>query len=425
MHGNFLNEIVLVVAAALFGGISLSTLKQPPILGYIMVGIILGPSGMGVIQSRDHVSELSQLGVLLLLFVIGMELNLRSFKKIWGVSTFCAILQITLSVLVTLSLSQIFNWSFHLSLLLGFVISVSSTAIVVKILESQGEYVTDTGQTAIGILIAQDLAIVPMIIMIRSSGASALDGLALVLKLSFAIGLIIILIFYLSQRQRIRLPLFDRIVGETDLIPLVSLMVCFGASLLSGMIGLSEAYGAFLAGLVLGNCHERNMILETVKPIQSTLLMTFCLSIGLLLDVQFVIEYWQNILTLLFVVTVIKTLVNLGALTILRVPFQQAFFISVSLGQIGEFAFLLVSVAQSVKILSPFGEKLIIALTVLSLITSPLWMLITKRYCDPKELSYSIRHFWSLRHLLTRAFKRRKKRLPLTYRPIDQNDDRQ
>jgi monovalent cation:H+ antiporter-2, CPA2 family len=376
-----LTEITLVIVAALAGGLGLARLKQPPILGYILAGIILGPSGLGLIQSREQVGLLAELGVLLLLFVVGMDLSLRTFKKTWFVSTLCTIIQVSASILISAFLAKIFGWSFGLSLLLGFVLSLSSTAVVVKMLESIGEMRTETGQMTIGILIAQDLAIVPMILMLRNLEKPWYD-LALISKLFLSVGLIAALIFYLSRNQRVRLPLTKIIAGDKDLTPLASLTICFAAAAVSGLIGLSAAYGAFLAGLVLGNTHERLIMLETTKPIQSILMMAFFLSIGLLLDTSFIWNHLGIVLALLFVLTIGKTAINITILHFLRLPWSQSFIIGVVLAQLGEFAFLLSTVGHETHIISELDEKLIIALTVLSLALSPLWLTIARRLHD-------------------------------------------
>jgi monovalent cation:H+ antiporter-2, CPA2 family len=373
-----LTEITIVIVAALAGGLGLARLKQPPILGYILAGILLGPSGMGLIQSREQVGLLAELGVLLLLFVVGMDLSLRTFKKVWIVSTLCTVILIAFSVLITALLAKCFGWSFGLSLLLGFVLSLSSTAVVVKMLESIGEMRTETGQLAIGVLIAQDLAIVPMILILRNLEKPWYDP-TLISKIVLSIGLIAGLIVYLSRKQRVRLPLTQIIAGEKDLTPLASLTFCFAAAAISGLIGLSAAYGAFLAGLVLGNTHERLIMLETTKPIQSILMMAFFLSIGLLLDTSFIWEHLGTVIFVLLIVTIGKTAINIGILRFLRLPWSQAFLIGVVLAQLGEFAFLLSTVGHETQIINDFGEKLVIALTVLSLALSPLWLTVARR----------------------------------------------
>ncbi|MDP3372505.1 MAG: cation:proton antiporter [Candidatus Paracaedibacteraceae bacterium] len=378
MHESIgLTQIAIVIAAALAGGLILTRLKQPPILGYIVTGVLLGPSAFKLVANRGPVEVLAELGVLLLLFVVGMELNLRSFKKVWVKATLCTLAQILLTSLITISLSFYFDWTLALSVLIGFVTTLSSTAVVVKMMESMGEMKTETGQLIIGILIAQDLAIAPMILIIQNFGQSWFNA-EIFIKFLFSVGLIIAIITYLSRRQRVRIPLAKIVAGEKELTALASLTFCFIAAALAGKAGLSAPYGAFLAGLILGNTHERLVLIETTKPIQSILIMFFFLSIGLLLDVQFIWDYFQEVITLLFIITVGKTLLNVLILHTLKLPWSKAFMVSALIAQLGEFAFLLTTVAVDADVISPYGEKLIISLTVLSLAISPLWLLFAR-----------------------------------------------
>ena len=390
-----LTEIALVVLAALAGGLVLARLKQPPILGYILAGIFLGPSGLALIDSREQVSSLAELGVLMLLFVIGMELSLRTFKKVWLVATLCALCQIAVALAVTFMLSKVFAWSWGLSMLLGFVVALSSTAAVVKMLESIDELKTEMGQLTIGVLIAQDLAIVPMILILRNMDSQLFD-MGLILKIGGSMGLIAWLITYLSRREMVRLPFIQVISDNKDLKPLVSLTFCFAAAAVSGLIGLSAAYGAFLAGLFLGNTHERLSMLNATKPIQSTLLMIFFLSIGMLLDTNFIWDHLSTVLILLFIITVGKTALNVLILYLLRLSISQAFTIGVILAQLGEFAFLLATVGYETKIINDYGERLIISLTVLSLAFSPVWLTIARRFQALTDTTHSFNQMWKM-----------------------------
>lgn len=397
MHADgHLTEIALVVVGALICGLIFARLKKPPILGYILAGILMGPSGLALIHARDQVASLAELGVLLLLFVIGMELSLRTFKKYWVVSVLAVLGQIAISLGLVAIVGHFFGWSTGLTMLLGFVMALSSTAVVVKMLDNIDETKTDTGQITIGILIAQDLAIVPMILILRNFDRGWFDAV-LITKLVVSIGMLVVLIAYLSRKQRVRLPLTQIIAGARELTPLASLTFCFGAAAISGLIGLSAAYGAFLAGLVLGNTHERLVIIETTKPIQSILLMVFFLSIGLLLDLRFI---WDNLWTVLVLVALItfgKTAINVSIFHVLRLPWSQAFMLGVVLAQLGEFAFLLTTVGHEAKIINSFGEKLIIALTVLSLSFSPFWLAAANRLkilADNRNLSFGTVLYW-------------------------------
>lgn len=379
-----LRTITITIVAALAGGLGFARIKQPPILGYILVGILLGPSGFSVVKSRDSIELLAELGVLLLLFVIGMELSLRAFKKVWPMATLCAFLQILVSLLIVFGAGPLLGWltgqqiSTTVLVLLGFVVALSSTAMVVKMLESIGELKTDIGQFTIGVLIAQDLAIVPMILYLRNTGKSLLD-FSLISKVVVSMGLIVWLIQYLSQKKRVRLPLTQIISGDRDLTPLASLTFCFVAAGISGWLGMSEAYGAFLAGFILGNTREREVLINSTKPVQAILLMAFFFSIGMLFDVDFIYENIYVVLTLLMIVTVAKTGVNILILYFLKLPWSHAFIVGVVLAQLGEFAFVLTGVAVDSGVIGDYWEKRLIAVTVLSIAFSPLWMIIARK----------------------------------------------
>lgn len=398
MHNEmYLIEITLVIVAALGSGLFFVRLGQPPILAYILVGVVLGPSGFEFVQDKELVDKMADLGILLLLFVVGMELNLRTFKKAWVLTTLCTLSQITVGLAIAFGLAPFFGWSTGMSLLLGFVFSLSSTAVVVNMLERIGELRTDTGQFAIGVLIAQDLAIVPMILILSNPQSDTFIDPGLILKLFVSIGMIVALIYYLSQRQRVKIPLAQVISGEKELIPIASLAFCFTAAALSGVIGMSPPYGAFLAGLVLGNTNERLALLEAIMPIQSTLLMMFFLSIGLMFDVSYVLEHWIMVLVLLFAIAIGKTAMNIGILHTLRLPWTQSFLAGVILSQLGEFAFMLAKVGGNAGIIDENGRKLIISLTVLSLAFSPLWLTSARRLkAAVKNGNISFKHLFHL-----------------------------
>lgn len=372
-HTTILTQLALVVLAALIGGLVLARFRQPPILGYILAGVVLGPSGLRLIDSRTEVEILAQLGVLLLLFVVGMELNLRTFKKVWLITTICTLLQMLLSLLICWGASRFFGWSGGMTLLLGFIITLSSTAVVVKTLERIDQHKTEMGQITIGILIAQDLALIPMMLLLQTQTSQRFD-VWLLLKLFLSLCVTIWLINYLSQRRRIRLPLTQMIAGDKELTPIASLTFCFAAAAFSGLFDLSTEYGAFLAGLVLGNTHERNVLIDSTKPIQTILLMIFFLSIGLLMDLQFIYENLSLVLKALFGITTFKIALNLGILLLLRQSFSQAFLISTLLAQLGEFSFLLSNIGLEKKLVTNYENRIIVSVTVLSLALSPFWI---------------------------------------------------
>ncbi len=373
-----LEPLALIALVALLFGLAVSRLRQPAVIGYIAAGVVLGPSVLGLVSNEENVALLAEMGVLLLLFVIGMELSLRSFRRIWKVALATTALQILGALGAMHLFGRILDWPLPATLLLAFVVALSSTAVAIKMLEEVGELRTRTGQIAVGVLIAQDLAVVPMMLTLDVVVSDTLDVIS-VGRIVLSIGLLAALILFLSRRKRINLPVPAVVASHPDLRPLLALAVCFGAATLSGVTGLSPAYGAFLAGLAIGNSNLRQGLVESTQPIQSVLMMVFFLSVGLLIDLRLI---WENILlvlSMLLVVTVMKTVLNVGILRALRLPWTQAIITGVVLAQVGEFSFLLAGIGVRLDIIDSNDFRLVITVTALSLAISPIWLATARR----------------------------------------------
>ena len=374
-----LTGLAIVAVAALVCGMLMYRMKQPPVMGYIVAGALLGPSGLALVQSREFIELLAELGVLMLLFLIGMELSLRAVREVWKIALATTALQIAVGLAAMFGLGALLDWPLPRSLLLGFVVALSSTAVAIKMLEDIGELRTRTGQITVGILVAQDLAIVPMMLIIGSFGGGGGFGLEALVKVVLSVAFLGLLIAYLMRRTRLRLP-FARVVGKSpDLTPLAGLAFCFGAAALSGLLGLSAAYGAFLAGLIIGNSTSRRAMIHYTSPIQAVLLMVFFLSIGLLLDFQYI---WENLGTVVLIVTfvaVFKTALNIGLIRVLGEPWPRAFLSGALLAQLGEFSFVLAALGLGAGVIGDPAYRLIVAITVISLLGSPFWVETSRR----------------------------------------------
>lgn len=373
-----LYSLVVIALAALIIGIVFTKLRQPALVGYILTGLILGPSGAGLIENRESITFLAELGVLLLLFFVGMELSLRGFRAVWLMATLTAALQIAAAVGIMLSASVFLGWSTGTAILLGFVVAVSSTAVVIKLLQDLNILQTRVGQLCVSILIAQDLAIVPMMLIIGTVAGEELRFVEFY-KVGLSIALLVAIVWFLGRRQKVHLPLSSVLAENAELRPLYGLVICFGAALVTALLGLTAAYGAFLAGLLVGNSSARRTIGRSMRPVQSILIMIFFLSIGLLIDLPFV---WANIgevMLIIFCVIVVKTLLNIGILMLLREPWLHAFLSGVLLAQIGEFSFLLGATGRNLELISEDEFKLVVTVTAFSLIASPVWLIAARR----------------------------------------------
>ena len=379
-HGSDITALAVVALGALVCGMLMRRLRQPVVLGYIVAGALMGPSALGLVGNRQHIEILAELGVLMLLFVIGMELSLQGIRAVWRVALFTTLMQITVGLGAMYLLGLALDWPLPLALVLGFVVALSSTAVAIKMLEEIGEKNTRVGQITIGVLIAQDLAVVPMMLIIASfKGEGGGIGLEALVKVALSVAFLGLMIVYLSRRRALRLPFLRSMTRSTDLMSLAGLAFCFGAAAVSGLLGLSAAYGAFIAGLLIGNSTSRTAMIRYSAPVQSILLMLFFLSIGLLIDFVYI---WDNLGTVVVIVTfvaVLKTALNIGLIRLLGETWPRAFLSGVLLAQLGEFSFVLAALGLSIGAIDGSHYRLLVAVTVLSLVGSPIWLEAARR----------------------------------------------
>ena len=387
-----LTAIAIVFSVALLCGLLLMRFKQPAIIGYIVAGVILGPSGFQIIEETEAAKTLAELGVLLLLFLIGMELSLRAFKTVYKLASVIVLVQVVFSILVTSIIGIAMSWDWQQGILLGFVLAVSSTAVTVKVLADRGELRTHFGRITVGILIAQDLAVVAMLLVIEALNPNKQFDLWIIPKTIGAIIFVITIVKFLSKRERIRLPLALRQAfgADREVVPIAALAFCGVCATTSGLIGLSTAFGSFLAGLIVGNSSERQIVLRSTRPIQSVLLVVFFLSVGLLIDVGFFFENLGTLIVVFILATIAKGLINIIAVRIAGQPWEQSVLVGVTLGQIGEFAFVIASVGFTVNAIDSDGYKIAVAVIALSLMLGPAWVVLERRLRAAEDLGIKL-----------------------------------
>jgi CPA2 family monovalent cation:H+ antiporter-2 len=372
-----LTGMAVVGLSALLCGLLMARLRQPAIVGYILAGLLLGPSALGFVADRGQIGGLAELGVLLLLFLIGMELSVRVFMVTWKLALSAVALQVAGSLAAIFLCSLVLGFTPAESVLLGFVVALSSTAVAIKMLEEVGELRTRAGRITVAILIAQDLAFLPMLIVVENMGGGSF-GIWAAFQIFLAVGVLVLLVRWLNGR-RVNLPFARIVMGNIDLSPLTGLVYCFGFGAVFGLVGLSPAYGAFLAGLVVGRSNQREQMLHAVRPVQSVLVMVFFLSVGLLIDLRFIADNLGTVLTLLLIVTLFKTALNIGIMRVMGESWQRASVQGLTLSQVGEFSFLLAATGLSAGAIGEEQSRLVIAVTVLSLSISPLWLTSARR----------------------------------------------
>jgi len=302
------------------------------------------------------------------------------------------LVQVVFSILVTSIIGIAMSWDWQQGILLGFVLAVSSTAVTVKVLADRGELRTHFGRITVGIPIAQDLAVVAMLLVIEALNPNKQFDLWIIPKTIGAIIFVITIVRFLSKRERIRLPLALRQAfgADREVVPIAALAFCGICATTSGLIGLSTAFGSFLAGLIVGNSSERQIVLRSTRPIQSVLLVVFFLSVGLLIDVGFFFDNLGTLIVVFILATIAKGLINIIAVRIAGQPWEQSVLVGVTLGQIGEFAFVIASVGFTVNAIDSEGYKIAVAVIALSLMLGPAWVVLERRLRAAEDLGIKL-----------------------------------
>ena len=380
-HIGDLTGIAVVMAIAVLLGLLFVRLRQPAIVGYIIAGLVLGPTGAGLVRNTEEIQLLAELGVIMLLFLIGMELSVRAFVMVLRPAVATAIAQIVISMAITLAFSALFGWPPKQALLLAFIVALSSTAVAMRMLEEIGELRTETGRITVGVLIAQDIAIVPMLIFINSFSDSGGEVAPITWwKLVAALVVMAGVVWLLARRKKTVLPFTEAISGRVELVALSCIALCFGAAAITGLLGLSTAFGAFIAGLVIANSTLRSEAIHATEPIQSVLMVVFFLSIGLLIDLNYVLANLFTVIAFLIGVLAAKSVFNVAILHLVGEPWERAFPAGLIMAQIGEFSFVLATVGFANGMVDADGYRLAIAVIAMSLLVSPIWMSSVRRF---------------------------------------------
>ena len=375
MHGHeseLLTTTFLMLSAVSFGLI-LRWLKQPPLVGYILAGLALGPAGLELVDYSDEISSLAEFGVILLLFIIGIELSVKAFLRVLQPAVVATLGQIACCILLAISVKSYFGWTLPQILLIGFVLTLSSTAVALMVLQGLGQLRTHAGQLTVGVLVAQDIAVAPMLVFAQSGADVFQQWPLLLVRIVIALLVLAGLLVWIGKTARQRLPLATLLEGNVELAILFSLGACMLAASLTGTMGLSPVFGAFCAGLALSHTNLRKAVLDAILPLQSLLLVVFFVSIGLLVDLDYVKSHWGVIAAVTLGVLFIKTLFGWALLSLGGEPVGRALVSSLVTPQIGEFSFVLTTSGVASGIFTGFEADFLLAVIAASLFISQIW----------------------------------------------------
>lgn len=374
---------VLVMAAL---GLAMKVIRQPLLIGYVFAGLVLGPHGLSIIADAEIMSRLGAIGVILLLFFIGMAVSPSDLRSNWKVAIVGTTLQIVCSTFAVVAFGVLMDWPIERSVLLGFVISMSSTAIVMKLLEDGGYLDQPLGKDVFSITLVQDLAVIPMILILTTMAGEKISHGTLGLQILAGV-IFISLIFWLSKPREISLPFGKYIEADHELQILLAIAFCFGIGLVSAGMGLSSAFGAFVAGISLRIFRETKWVESGLSGFRVIFVAMFFASVGLLLDLNFIALNWAVVCTLSLIVIVANTGIVTVILVILGRPWRYSVLAAAMLSQIGEFSFVLAAIGISSGIISEYSYKIAISVIVVTLAACPFWVALMRKVTSEDKIA--------------------------------------
>jgi CPA2 family monovalent cation:H+ antiporter-2 len=371
MELSFLKDIVVIFALSTLVNLIFTKFRIPTLAGYLLTGIIAGPHLLSLVKDAHNIEMLAEIGVVFLLFTIGMEFSLKHLMKIRRIVFLGGFMQVTITAAVFYLASRFLDISREGALLFGFLMALSSSALVLKILQERSEVTSNYGRTVVGILIFQDLLLAPLLLLTdllaQTNVNFATEFLILTAKVAAIIGLA-----YAGNKWL--LPKLLTVIASTknqELFMISIFLICFAIALLSFELGMSLAFGAFLAGLMISESEYSHNIFGNFYTIKDVFSSFFFVSIGMLFDVHFVIDNWLLVMVCFLLVITMKSFIAGGTGFVLGHTLKGTILIGLALSQVGEFSFILASIGFDNGILPGFYYQLFLAVAVLSMGMTP------------------------------------------------------
>ena len=387
-----LQPVLVLLAAAVLVVVVFRSLRLPPLLGYLIVGVAIGPNALGWITTTDDVRHLAEIGVVFLMFSIGLEFSLPRLLTMRRIVFGLGAAQVLVTLLLVLGVALAVGVAWQGGIVLGGALAMSSTAILAKLLAERFELNSPHGRQIIGILLFQDLAVVPLLILIPALGAPAEE---LATTLGFAIAkAVVVLTVLLVVGQRVMRAWFHVVARQKspELFVLNVLLVTLGVAFLTELAGLSLALGAFVAGVLISETEYRYQVEEDIKPFRDVLLGLFFVTIGMLLDVRVAVDNaWVAVL--LVTLVLVKTALIFGLSRLFGAPSGVALRAGLALGACGEFGFVILAHAAGSGLLQQDVLQPVLAAMVLSMLIAPFVV----------ERSEAIVRRWSSSEWMSRA----------------------
>lgn len=366
-----LPDVVIILGLAVVVILLFQRVRLPTIIGFLATGVITGPYGLSLIDDMHNIEILAEIGVILLLFIIGMEFSLKSLALIKRTVLLGGMTQVFVTIVLVTAFMKMFNFSTGEAVFVGFLISLSSTAIVLKLLQDRGEINSPHGKTVLGILIFQDIIVVPMMLFtpLMAGGQDDIGYQILIMLLK---GAFVILFVLISARYIVPKLLYA--VARTksnELFILSVVVICFAVAWMTSSLGLSLALGAFMAGLIISESEYSHQATSNILPFREIFTSFFFVSIGMLLDFNFMLQHLLVILGFAVLALLLKGIVATLAARILQYPLRTSILVGLSIFQVGEFAFILSKTGISSGLLTEETYQYFLSVSLLTMGITP------------------------------------------------------
>ncbi len=397
-QSHFLKDLVIVYSLGAFVVFFFQKLRQSNIVGFLVTGILVGPYGFSLVGDTKSVHILAEIGVMLLLFSLGLEFSFKKLMQIRNIVFGTGSVQVAATILFVVGIAAWAGVNIRTAVFFGFLAALSSTAIVVKMLFDRGETDAIHGKTALGILIFQDLCVVPMIVLVPLLAEPG----PIWLPLGMALGKAAAVIAMVVLLARYAFPWFlNHIVGtrSKELFIIATLCILLGMSWALSLFGFSLALGAFLAGLTVSESEYSHQIFAEIRPFRDGLNSLFFISIGMLVDIRFILENTDFLIFLVLGIAAGKAILITLAVTITRLPLRVGILAGLSLAQIGEFSFILLETGMRSNLVDPDWYQKILSASVVTMILTPLFFWISHRIMANNRLYTLIKRFGQRRDI--------------------------
>jgi monovalent cation:H+ antiporter-2, CPA2 family len=371
MQLSILKDIVIIFALSTVVNLIFTRFKIPTVVGYLLTGIIAGPHLLALVSEGHQIELIAEIGVVLLLFTIGMEFSLQHLLKIRKRVFVGGLVQVSVTASVFFLIAYLFGMRWQSGIYIGFLAALSSSALVLKILQERSELTSNYGRTVLGILIFQDILLAPLLLFGNLLSDNSMD---LQMELLSLTGKVIFIVGLVYAGNRWLLPKLLHLIALTknqELFMMSIFLICFAIALLTSKLGMSLAFGAFLAGLMISESEYSYNAFGNFQPIKDVFASFFFVSIGMLLDMSFVADNYLLVIISVILLLVIKSIIAAGTGFILGHTLQGTILIGLALSQVGEFSFVLAKIGFDNSILSDFYYHLFLAVAVITMAFTP------------------------------------------------------